>query len=274
MSAVETIDLRPDIGSFIEGLHTVDQDVIDMADKFTVVFASQTPIETANDLGLIENIPTWRDGLDANLYLQPRVSAFNRNGVETKQIVKVQTMAELTEEAREFANMMSFGGHACLKRMYGPFVTRPLLRRLSLDELPQVIFNVGDMSRRNMDLLQMNAFGAARPMIPEEISLTGDNSNDAFAHALESLKRGDDTDIWDTYDRYGRIYQTHKPGLITPALAEGHRQLNTTEDFHDMLSGMDRFAYINKLPEPYRKIELARLVIRTAAHVAVGTEAA
>lgn len=235
-----------------------------------------------HQLGLVrprEN--SFADLVHTYTYTQPRVEAFGLNGIEESDIVKVKTMFDLTEEGQQLEdhwNVLRFIGEISVSqkdmsdwRVTGN--TMRLVRTMSLDEGTQLIFNVlGQGNKWFENLMPMQLIGAARPVLAREIILRGDNSSDHFNRALAivAFREGMDSRA-EMYKVLGDIY---RPGLFTPATAQGHRQLGSTKSYIDWINGILKFDKLSRLRSFRRKAAYTSLMANTVAHILAKTDAA
>ncbi|HUD10600.1 MAG TPA: hypothetical protein VMR28_02915 [Candidatus Saccharimonadales bacterium] len=262
---------------FTEGLPVYPATTEPTLTKYvSLIDGSLNPLEE----GLVLPAPNLWDGIDS-LHAQERVESWSPKGVKVGTFLKFKTMHDLTEAGIEFDQLLSeLIEHGFIKlttkQRSAWRVTHPIMRALSVDELPQVIYNVmGVGADRIPNRLPMSVVGSARPVLEKEIAIKpgDDNSNDMFAQALERVaeKIGADKDYRKMYAWIGRLYV---PGLVTPATAYGNRQLSTPEGYDAWILGNIEYARIHKLPPVQRAVEQGRIILNSTKHVYRQTDAA
>lgn len=212
----------------------------------------------------------------SSLYPQLRVARWGSDGIREGEIVKLRSMYDLTDKGENMANLLTQAGYSTKET--GDIRIPPLARvarKLSLDELPQLMVNVGGMYRDAFpDAIDMKLIGGGRPVLRREIDLRGDNANDTFAHALEAVAAEHPMiGNLDTHEAFTRLGEFYVPGLLTPATAAGNRQLNTQADWESWIRGILEYAEISRLPQLKRTIALGKIGLQSAKHVVMGTNA-
>lgn len=228
------------------------------------------------EVGLVRPKTRLFDGIEEATIAQPRVAEWHPDHFILGDLIKLKTMHETTPEGDKLEESLIELANLGLveltpKQIKAWRICRPLARRMSLDELPQLVCNVLGIGEDVFpNLLKMKFIGSARPVLPEEILFKGDNTNDEFGRGLERFAKLKGDSRWDTYVASGHKYD---PGLITPATAGGYRQLGTEESFFQLLVGIDKHYEMMKLPPAQRIAARGQMVISTLVHVVRQTDA-
>lgn len=239
--------------------------------------------------GLAEPPRTYAEhGIDAYVYYQPRVEAFDKFGNVTaeSEIVKARTMVDPTEDGHKFiqelVELVARNNHPDMnEKQIKAWLVRnrfaELARSASADEIPQLLFNVWGLTApgmQNRNLMKMLGIGGARPVMAHEIAVVGDNSNDNYCRALELIG-----DIWNidgsVVDVNAVVSEAYEPGLATMATAKGHRQIGTVDQYVAWIKGLLAWSELKRTSSPAR-LAMARMAILagTTAHVIKRTNAA
>lgn len=223
-------------------------------------------------VGLVHEAPGLLNGMADLTYGQLRVDSWNSKGeVEEKEIVKFKTMYDLTEAGLLLEDLLREADELSTKQISEWRVIWPGIRKRSLDELPQLAINVmGMMPNLYPNRLNMQLVGAARPPLKHEIIYRGDNSNDKFGKALERAANLEGRSRQEMYEWLSNAYV---PGLITPATAQGNRQLSTEEGYAAWINGIVEYARIQEMPSVKRAKMYGRIILATTKHVISQTDA-
>ncbi len=270
----EAIGFDPYYNESATGIgRAVDEDV-DVRTIFDQIVAGEICPFGADYL---EPIPPMTAGIEAITYTQPRVESFRDGEIVERRIVKLKTMHDLTPRGQQLITLLKAAENLTVKELGGWRVARPLLRKMSADEVPQLACNVLDLFTEAFvtedqpdPLLNMQLFGGARPPLRSEIVRKGDNSNDMFGQALEQVA---ETKGLSPDDMYSMLGDKYVPGLITPAAANGSRQLSSVDGYKHWMNGIIAYDRISRLPHLARSRALGRICIDTAKHVVKRTDA-
>lgn len=213
------------------------------------------------------------------VFPQARVASWSSQELTEANVMKVETQHRLTEYGHDFLAKLQQTTHdsgqpLATKELSAWRVKHPLLRKLSLDEVPQLMYNVlGLTSGMPIDnLMQMRLIGAARPPLSTEIQLRGDNSNDFYNRAIEQLT--DELGAANRVEAHEALGRLYVPGVLTPATARGVRRLNSVNSFKSWAEGIIEYGRIQRLPPLDRKQALGKVAVRTLHQVLQRTDAA
>lgn len=232
------------------------------------------------EAGLVDVPVRWSDGIAAQFYTQDRVSRMSPTGaVEQRAIVKLKTMYDLTDDGRNLVNdlnrLVSEGSVYLSTKELGAWrVSRPLLRKLSGDEVPQLLCNVIEIGKSwfpDADLMKMDLVGSARPPMAQEIVLKGDNSSDPYNRALETVAESMGYD--NRFHLHARLAQLYRPALFSTATAQGKRQLNK-DGYISWINGILDYHEIEQMPKAIRRRATRSIISGTIKNVLQRVDAA
>lgn len=239
----------------------------------SLINRSLDPVEA----GLVlPNSRSWN--IDDITYVEPRVESWDHKSTSEKNIVKLRTMYRLTDAGHEFEESLreivrQGVAEFSTKQISAYRVCYPLIRKLSADELPRLVWNVMGLGDEDKfpDLMDLPLIGGGLAPKAIDIEYRGDNSNDLFGRALEKqAKINGDISRDEMYRLAGRLFV---PGLLTIATANGNRQLSTQANYDAWLQGFIDFRKLENLPPAQRALAYGRIAVSSAKHVIAQTDA-
>jgi hypothetical protein len=209
--------------------------------------------------------------LDENLYVQERVYDWTKyGGLKQADVVKIKSMHDLTPDGEAFEDTLRKlaaagelpNGSSDISQWR---VFNKLLRATSIDELPQIIYNVRGASGAPTDnLMDMRLVGSYRPRVAYELETQGDNAYADYNKALEIVAKRNGSERMELHWHLGRIAEV---GVISFATGRGARKLRDVQSNVEWIQGALDYERVQKMSPKRRQIAEARIIVMNLRHI-------
>jgi hypothetical protein len=208
--------------------------------------------------------------IEDNLFVQERVHAWtNKGGIEQADIVKIKSMHDLTPEGEVFEETLrQLAAEGKLPNGSSDVsqwrVFNNLLRATSIDELPQIIYNVRGASGAPTDnLMNMRLVGSFRPRVACELETQGDNAYADYNKALEIVAKRNGSERMELHWHLGRIAEV---GVMSFATGRGARKLRDVQSNVEWIQGALDYERVQKMSPKRKQIAEARIIVMNLRH--------